>query len=984
MPNNFDLILEAERRGILSEEKKALLNEARRRGLVGAPKMDAADQNAPLGETKKEESGGPLTIEAPSLLSIEFPQALAANVAGGLRNLAVGTAGLGAEASEKLLGSAIDKTETGRAAVDAITSGINRLGLGDAVIKAGETLGLDRPFSKALNDIVPRIKPAGTGGEIIQSVAQYAPLATKAALATGSRLAQVPALSKAAESIFGRLLQKGTTLGAQTAAAGLADAAATIPSEAATLGDIFNFGPTAISPEDTPLERRLKVGAETGIAEPIVRTGAALRRAGAGVASGATEAFNRVFRPGESAVKEDVARYLQQEASDVAKAVKGIEESTLRNAGTEFKPTAGKASKDPGLMAIEQSLATEGPVRDRLLANRNVIAEDIKAFSEPRVPVENVDKIRALAETEKQTKIAPLEAKKQTLSQDLDKIQQDMKDFTFDLSKKSQQVTSASEDIDAAFRDIDARLTKTKSELFDAIDPEGTVMAPAEDLVDQLMSVKQLPLEAKSEFPAEIISDTLAEIEKNGGAISFRELDTLRKRISGDLAQAKAENKGSLAQKLQNIKTLVNKKISAFAEQLGPEQADAMSRYQKAMDFFTEEYAPRLKMGAGGQLRTKMKRGEVPASATGRAFLKPGTATGAKESAESLNRLISAAEKPEEMAKSARDFLIGRMAGDVGSPTGLKGKELDRWVSRFDRFKQDYADALGENPEILREINQMRNRAKSGSQKIMSIEQELEDTASALGRSEKEFNLSATGRYLQDTLEQGRTPEMAIDSAVRSNDIRRVKELFSLTKKDRSGAATAGLQDLVRSSIARKLVSDIPTPTGEALSASAAKIGRFFDGEQGKKNWAMIELVFGETPGDIAALRRFRNQIREVSRYSKGTPGSDTAALLAQKNKNSILVDLAGSLEGLSGRSRAQSRLNIVDTLLGRFGRDRETIRNRILTDAILNPELAKTLLMLPTKKNIKDASKRIHTFYANNFPDLFENEKEANNPRRD
>ena len=129
MPRGLELLLEAERRGILPDEKKGLLAEARQRGLVpggsvAAAPAEAAAPEAPesmgLGEMASSAVGNlpgsawqfAKDVTAPIHSPIETAKGLGGLAAGAYQSMARGAKGLavGPEEAQKLEPGAQEET----------------------------------------------------------------------------------------------------------------------------------------------------------------------------------------------------------------------------------------------------------------------------------------------------------------------------------------------------------------------------------------------------------------------------------------------------------------------------------------------------------------------------------------------------------------------------------------------------------------------------------------------------------------------------------------------------------------------------------------------------------------------------------------------------------------------------------------------------------------------------------------------------------
>jgi len=195
-----------------------------------------------VGTLAQEPSGGyvltPDTNNEPT-----FGGAVGRGVAGGMRDLAVGVARAPIDLAPPLV---------------AVLPGLMNEAMGrpaeeDPGIQAiAQFQRMGAPFADRISKTIPEVRQNTTLGDIVQGVTPYA----AAGMLTGGG------------SILNTML-----FGA------LGDALATDPNKASTAGDVFG-GPTAISPQDSPAIKRMKVAAEAGPADAVVRGASKILGAG--------------------------------------------------------------------------------------------------------------------------------------------------------------------------------------------------------------------------------------------------------------------------------------------------------------------------------------------------------------------------------------------------------------------------------------------------------------------------------------------------------------------------------------------------------------------------------------------------------------------------------------------------------------------------------------------------------------------------------
>jgi hypothetical protein len=979
-------MLEAERRGILPPDKKALLDEAKSRGLVGGaepePEPATSDVFDPIG-LKRQDDTGQLFFESPDTPPAykdyspeEYEQApfLERRATDVLRTA---DAIIPDDIGSSFLGGIRD------AAVGALTLPAD----------VASHFGSDayQPTAEFIRRNVPEFRRPGkdTAGDIAQTVIQYAGPGAKGGQLGVKAANKFPGMAEKATSTLGKVRQGTAKALGGMAGAAAADVAVTDPEDAATLGDIFTMLPTDIQPDDSNLTKRAKVGAETLGVETAAR-GVVNALKGGRVA---VNTLRDVTKPlDETKAAADLASTLQKQTSDLPSAIKNLDESTEFYEGSSFKPTTGKASRDPGLMRIEQGLATKGgPVGDQIEANTVDTARKVKEFGTARSSNEAVDEIGRAAEAEKTATMAPVVEQQSGLAKRLEDMNVRMGEMSKDVSEKARGGTKASEAIDSQIRALDQEMTATKNDLFNAADPDGSLQIPADDFMEQIDAIKPGKLEDPEAFPSDIIGDIKRKLSPEPPAeavegiaegvaetvepamLSFRDLIDLRGRVANSIGRARAKGTTSLTRYLQ-LKEAVDKQIDNFAGDLSPEMQGAALKLREAQDYYANEFSPRFKKGEGGKLRKEQKSGRpgaAPPSATASRFLGPGK--GAKERAQDLSRLIGKNDP------NAREYVLAEMAKSVGSPQGLKGKQLEAWAGRFDKFKRANQDMLAEYPEIRKEVAQMRNRVGAGAKKTAQIETDLAAATETVGRTEKDFARSEAGRYLKAD-----KPETAVEDLLKSKDIlRRGRQMMRLVEKDKGGQAREGLKDLVRAEMNKKFVQKSVTNSDPALrkTSQASLVDFFEDPVYGKERSAFVDELFADTPGELKTLRDIRRQMSDLSRQVQGTAGSQTASVEQQvKDAEGLLVSVFGSVYGLGGRARASSRIDVLNKILSKFNRDPKSIAQTLLNDAFTDPALARKMLtMKVNEKTSPLIEKELRTYIWNNILGDGERSEERN-----
>lgn len=1000
--------------------------------------------------------------------------------------------------SEKILGPLRRETATGQLFFEPESAQMQRLGikdepgmlgrLGDAIMPddpGGAVLGGLRnaavglltapadvlghfgvkPYAEIAQGIrraVPEFRQSDAAGNVLQAGTQYiAPAAGGAKLATeglGALLKNPGAVPKALAALTG---------------ASVADMAVTDPNQASTIGDLFHAGPTAIDPEDSALTRRIKVGAETVLAQPVAE-GLSLAARGARTLG---REVKSLLPPSQKSLENSFARALQQQVGpeNIPEVVQNIDQTVADLAGSDFKPTTGSASGNNALLRLQQSQANRGPIADRLAANEEATAARLGAVTTDRATPEATGRLRPLAETEQQAATAPVRAEIAGVNDQIGRIQTDMENLGQEITSQGLTKSAASEQLDRVVRSIEQEMSNTKNALYRSVDPTGNLRRPADTLAEQLSSITRQEGQLSDAVPSRVIRMLQEDIARGEGTISFQGLVNARATLSEEIAKARMATGGTntggpAVSNLIRVKEAIDAQIDGFADALAPEMMDAAQRLRVAQDYYANEFGPRFKQGEGGGFRADTRgRNQPPASTTAGRFLQMGRGggSGAREAAQDLNRILTPAPTPEMPAptprtgaasakpagdgvvdaeweyvskgdlpnpqqklpappqaaaalpppsnstatqgrsvtgplppearagntpatsaggratnpeapaaaggrpgidytggrQAVRQFIMSDLAERVGSPKGLTGVRLEGWKSRFDQWARANQDVLRENRDTAEEFFRLRRQAASGSRQMSQLEQELQAATDKLGRTEAEFNQSALGLFLKNE-----NPGDAVNAALKSSDpVRAMSQIRSLASKDTSGQAAEGVRDLVRQYLRSRLTQNAETNTGAALKPSSAQMIRMFEKEPELAK--AVEDTLASSAQDVRNLRLVRTQLQQMSRRAQGTAGSITAPLVEnEREAQSLLASVFAATHGLGGLSMARGRINVANFIAKQFGRDPQVVMEKMLEDAILNPEYAKMLLIRNIPENQPLIERSLRTYIANNF----------------
>ena len=251
---------------------------------------------------------------------------------------------------------------------------------------------------------------------------------------------------------------------------------------------------------------------------------------------------------------------------------------------------------------------------------------------------------------------------------------------------------------------------------------------------------------------------------------------------------------------------------------------------------------------------------------------------------------------------------------------------------------------------------------------------EIEDNARATAKetlkdaTEKLKNSVAT-RFLRSQ------PEEEIKSIMEKNDAPQLlSELMLLAKKDKSGATTEAVQNAFRLYIKQNSTLSKQTKLGytgapaniEELAVSLADTIKFLTIE---KNREALAAVFGKNSPELNALGVAQQKIAMMQSRLQATPGESVTAFTkgVERKIDKQLEDTAlGSLErAISGIEPGKGKLvtGVYKMLKNMWTGDTEGRVVQLLSDAMLDPEVAKLILKKVTPENLPKVNELIRSY---------------------
>lgn len=705
---------------------------------------------------------------------------------------------------------------------------------------------------------------------------------------------------------------------------------------------------------------------------------------------------------------------------------KGAEEAAgLSREIKGFEPTTAQATGDAGALAKERALIREEPrtttkfieqqnrsqkaIRDKLneLVDEGEIAElDVKDILETRKKRAEVsikqrqsraeEKVMQAGEKIEKTKAGAEEAKVsldkriEELDKSLDKRIKTAKSKA-DASIENLKGTATNEDagriIAQTRANAEKQFSEASDEIFRRIDPENKIELPFTDVEDMAKSIV-----AEQADAPEIIKRTAKTSAKKfdpilltiKDTVPFNKVKDIRSRVLTEIRDESSslkpdKNKLRLLKKFRT--TLDNALDQLMTDPKLKEQfPEAGERFRKFNKFF-KAGSERLREGVVSEVAREKKVGL--SEIAGKFFTK---GKKSKEAIDDFNRAF----KGKKEANEALEVFAGNKLAEqaVDSSTGkISTKKLTN-------FLRDFKEPLESFPQLKNKINS----AAKAQKHLEFVEQKARDIAKkvrkgeistreaeVLGFSEKalfdaektfdmaqdrfkEVTTGSISRGLSKTLNEadksvagrllnadaGRAMRDALNSKTPSRD---VAKLLKLMRNDPRGKR--GLRILFHEELLRKGATKNIAPDGiPFLSHNYVK--DFLTVNKG----ALKQLY---TPKEISILKKIQRAL-ELNNRSVKSPlpaGSDTFQnLKLSQNVNAITARI------FAVQRKVVSKSFIIAERIARFwakGRElesKEALR-ALMEDAIFNPEVAETLIMLSKNVDEKIITKRIRSHLA-------------------
>lgn len=830
--------------------------------------------------------------------------------------------------------------------------------------KTDKTIGQARPFIQNVEDVV------STGGQYVAPALGVTKL---------TNLTKLP-----------RYLRYPLNVAGVSAS----DVAVTDPDEAVTIADIFgaNKLPTKIQEDDSNLEKRLKVGAEslgviTGLdafsnvakfltPKPIkesisapfseeTRKDLLSKSFAENIYQSDPERFPSNIYQKNTKLPDDVTEEL----------IKNIDDAVETAESVGAKVTTGTASKNIGLIALERGVST---AKNTSMAMTTRQQENIINLSKALDDSLKVDDTKAISEFTEEASTALkfdqnykniLNSKIQEGIDETENLISTFKNY----AKKDPSLLSSN--IDQAVKQDLNNLVQTKNDLFNKIDINNKVVLDKAPLREALAKTllgekgKRVPFLTRqiNKVVRNILSDgksvsllkSLKKLSnpKSKNKLTYNQLTKIRPIITSKINSymKSDERNGEVIKRLSELKNVINKYTDDLVNNA---DATIANRAKNAMNYYKNIFTPAWKEGIGRVFKESVaKNRPFFPSETASKFIIGKPIGGSKETINQLNNIIKRASKTEDaqanLIDDVNDYLLYQFAQKV------TGKNNKTNLESVNKFIQNHRQIL-DTPQFQK-ANNIIQKAKRELQvqgdKILSSNQQLKELQELVSQRQKDLGNKA----LNNLIDQD--PAKFVQATLRlplEKALKAIREAKALIKGN--ALAEKGLKDSYVDFAYDALTKGSGrTLTGDIVTDSLSKFDDFIRGDVAK----IYEEILGKNGLDT--IRKVHSTLKTYNNLNiKAVADSGTADLLAQTLNNSriFLASVYGIIKG-----GAIFRLSsLIGSALG-FAPKR-TMED-LLVRSFLDPELGKEMLKRANKQTVKPFELKMKSYILNNLPEI-------------
>ena len=637
-----------------------------------------------------------------------------------------------------------------------------------------------------------------------------------------------------------------------------------------------------------------------------------------------------------SGIQRRTARKLQESATrDPQRVVRDIEASQkIVGEAIGLQPTTAQAAGDPGLLAAERAVSRGTPEARGTL--EDIVTQQRRGVRQTLEREAPIGRPEAVSEALEQQLADFRLTTERAIRQADERVQQAISSAGGDVSPQETNAIVRRELITAE------KIAEDEAQdLFRRVDPSGSVQGNTSRLKNSAKSIKESVRKAERPENVPDVVDTIGRLED---VEPLEELMALRSRITDDIRQEVAQiapNRRKIA-RLEKVKEVVDETI--LSDLIEPPGQDAAANFRAARQNF-REFASRFRRGAPARVLRPGRLGEqsvVPESATVGQFFRPGK--GASEAAQDFQRILGSNVAARQAVREAAVQDFANFAAD--SSGRLNVEKAKRWISR-------HREALNEFPDVKQQVDDIVGRGdaadllrEAGAKSIQRVE-----------RSAARFFLNtdperAVRRILNSPDPAGGLKQLTVQ--LRGNKDA-LKGLKAAIFREGVGGAEIGIFD-----------EEIAAPF-----LSPNRLRRFFS--QNRRTLEQSGLYSKE---ELARIDKIIRAAEIVNRsVSLGvTGGSDTAQNI-QGLKGLTGLTLPGLLSRFYSLARGVVSFRFVRAEIGSrvinnlVQRTTKAKVNSLMQQALVDPEVAKTLLTRITTQTEDAVIRRLRAHLANLGP---------------
>lgn len=528
----------------------------------------------------------------------------------------------------------------------------------------------------------------------------------------------------------------------------------------------------------------------------------------------------------------------------------------------------------------------------------------------------------------------------------------------------------------------------------------GEAEAPVENMLGAAKAFKAKTKEIGRQ-ESRVVNAIISSYKKNK-TDSLKTLKERRSEVAGEIGEAIASGNRVRAAALGGIKDAIEQDMAKAGE------ANDLLKEVNALFFqFARTY---LDGPMGSVLRAD---NPIPNSQTIDQFF------GSKED---LLQLRSAIKNSPTAVKAVTDSMVERMSSELGLTPSPEA--IQNWLTKSRPGEATRSDWAGAFPEIAPLVESLTGPIEAATERVagakLTVEQaqaalteakktakgivdkgnadakdlltraqgqgeqalrdakvqakEIQETAAAQA---KELNKAATQKVKDSVAARFlRTqPEEEIKSIMEKNDAPQLlSELMLLAKKDKSGATTEAVQNAFRLYIQQNSRLSRPTElgyTGRPVTVNelAVSLADTIDFLTVEKNRKALDAVFGKNSPELNALKVAQQKIAMMQARLQTTPGESVTSfvkILEQKVDKQLEDTVLGNLERvISGLAPGKGKLvtGVYTGLKNMWTGDTKDRVIQLLSDAMLDPEVAKLILKKVTPENLPKVNDLIRSY---------------------